>query len=278
MRYSANCSHISWLFRHFYRSLKSVRTLIPSDISSEKLKIVQLSMYCLICSRMETTRSMLFMTLKRTCPPLSSVGSGTLFPDWSLSNAQFCGILELNPWNVIIIPNTMSLFFAKNGKLFKIVFWQDYTGSLPNGIKTGLKNWWRFEDRLFSRLWWLEWGLWVITWILVGRWYWKWKHNVNQHLHKGITWRWLIWYMQLVNTYFNRAVSFISRNGEFLWLRTTDLAMQEVWVPWLRKSDFLAKNSRRWHPSSDECLSRCKQNGGFGLMRLAWTKSTPFAS
>ena len=45
-----------------------------------------------------------------------------------------------NPWNVIIISNTMSLFFAKNRKLFKIVFWQDYTGSLPNGIKTGLKT------------------------------------------------------------------------------------------------------------------------------------------
>ncbi len=44
-----------------------------------------------------------------------------------------------NPWTVIIIDRVMSLFFAKNSKLFKIVLWQDYTGSLPNGICTGMK-------------------------------------------------------------------------------------------------------------------------------------------
>lgn len=44
-----------------------------------------------------------------------------------------------NPWTVIIIDHVMSLFFAKNSKLFKIVLWQDYSGSLPNGIGTGMK-------------------------------------------------------------------------------------------------------------------------------------------
>ncbi len=44
-----------------------------------------------------------------------------------------------NPWTVIIIDRVMSLFFAKNNKLFKMVFWQDYSGSLPNGIRTGMK-------------------------------------------------------------------------------------------------------------------------------------------
>ena len=43
-----------------------------------------------------------------------------------------------NPWRVIVIDNVMSLFFAKNDKLFKIVFWQDYSGSLPNSISTGM--------------------------------------------------------------------------------------------------------------------------------------------
>ena len=39
-----------------------------------------------------------------------------------------------NPWTVLVIDNIMSLFFAKNEKLFKIVFWEGYRGSLPNGI------------------------------------------------------------------------------------------------------------------------------------------------
>lgn len=43
-----------------------------------------------------------------------------------------------NPWTVIVIDRIMSLFFAKNNKLFKIVLWQDYSGSLPNGISTGM--------------------------------------------------------------------------------------------------------------------------------------------
>lgn len=44
-----------------------------------------------------------------------------------------------NPWNVIIIDNCLSMFFAANKKLFKIVFWNDYNGSLPNGICTGME-------------------------------------------------------------------------------------------------------------------------------------------
>lgn len=43
-----------------------------------------------------------------------------------------------NPWNVIIIDNYLSMFFASNKKLFKIVFWNDYKGSLSNGICTGM--------------------------------------------------------------------------------------------------------------------------------------------
>lgn len=43
-----------------------------------------------------------------------------------------------NPWTVLVIDNTMSLFFAKNEKLFKIVFWDGYRGSLPNGISLGI--------------------------------------------------------------------------------------------------------------------------------------------
>ena len=44
-----------------------------------------------------------------------------------------------NPWTVLIIDDVMSLFFAKNSKLFKIVLWKDYQGSLPNGIHTRMK-------------------------------------------------------------------------------------------------------------------------------------------
>lgn len=29
-------------------------------------------------------------------------------------------------------------FFAKNNKLFKLVFWEGYQGTLPNGVKTGM--------------------------------------------------------------------------------------------------------------------------------------------
>ncbi|MBQ9307289.1 MAG: hypothetical protein IJ229_05120 [Clostridia bacterium] len=39
-----------------------------------------------------------------------------------------------NPFTVIIIDNVMSLFFAQNMKLFKIVLWENYKGCLPNGI------------------------------------------------------------------------------------------------------------------------------------------------
>lgn len=43
-----------------------------------------------------------------------------------------------NPWNVLVIDDVLSLFFASNGKLFKMVFWEGYTGVLPNGICTGM--------------------------------------------------------------------------------------------------------------------------------------------
>ena len=40
-----------------------------------------------------------------------------------------------NPFTVIIIDDVMSLFFARNLKLFKIILWENYQGSLPNGIR-----------------------------------------------------------------------------------------------------------------------------------------------
>ena len=40
-----------------------------------------------------------------------------------------------NPFTVIIIDGVMSLFFAKNMKLFKIILWENYQGCLPNGIR-----------------------------------------------------------------------------------------------------------------------------------------------
>ena len=40
-----------------------------------------------------------------------------------------------NPWTVLILDDIISLFFACNGKLFKIVLWKEYQGSLPNGIR-----------------------------------------------------------------------------------------------------------------------------------------------
>ena len=43
-----------------------------------------------------------------------------------------------NPWKVIVIDNVISLFFAKNDKLFKIIAWPNYEGALPNGITTGM--------------------------------------------------------------------------------------------------------------------------------------------
>lgn len=44
-----------------------------------------------------------------------------------------------NPWTVLIVDDVMSLFFARNMKLFKIVFWEGYRGALPNDIKTGIE-------------------------------------------------------------------------------------------------------------------------------------------
>ncbi len=43
-----------------------------------------------------------------------------------------------NPWTVLVVDNLFSFFFAKNGKLFKMVFWEGYQGSLPNGISLGI--------------------------------------------------------------------------------------------------------------------------------------------
>jgi hypothetical protein len=43
-----------------------------------------------------------------------------------------------NPWTVLVIRDTLSLFFAKNRKLFKMVFFKGYTGQLPNGIHIGM--------------------------------------------------------------------------------------------------------------------------------------------
>lgn len=40
-----------------------------------------------------------------------------------------------NPFTVIIIDDVISLFFAKNMKLFKIILWENYQGCLPNGIR-----------------------------------------------------------------------------------------------------------------------------------------------
>ena len=39
-----------------------------------------------------------------------------------------------NPWTILIVDDVVSLFFASNSKLFKIVLWKNYQGSLPNGI------------------------------------------------------------------------------------------------------------------------------------------------
>ena len=41
-----------------------------------------------------------------------------------------------NPWTVLKIDDVMTLYFAKNNKLFKIMLWKDYQGCLPNGIHT----------------------------------------------------------------------------------------------------------------------------------------------
>lgn len=43
-----------------------------------------------------------------------------------------------NPWTVLIVDNFISLFFAKNDKLFKMVFWEGYQGVLPNGVALGI--------------------------------------------------------------------------------------------------------------------------------------------
>jgi hypothetical protein len=42
------------------------------------------------------------------------------------------------PWEIIHIDNSISLMFAKN-KLWQIYLEENFTGSLPNGIKIGMK-------------------------------------------------------------------------------------------------------------------------------------------
>ena len=76
----------------------------------------------------------LYQTLAEVKKILSEEGIGYREELWSSQSETVP-----NPWTVIIIDNAMSLFFAKNGKLFKIVLWQDYSGSLPNGISTGMQ-------------------------------------------------------------------------------------------------------------------------------------------
>lgn len=39
-----------------------------------------------------------------------------------------------NPWTVLFVENCINLFFAANGKLFKIYCYNGFKGSLPNGI------------------------------------------------------------------------------------------------------------------------------------------------
>ena len=43
-----------------------------------------------------------------------------------------------NPWKVLVVEGIISLFFAKNDKLFKIVVWDNYEGCLPNGVRIGM--------------------------------------------------------------------------------------------------------------------------------------------
>lgn len=43
-----------------------------------------------------------------------------------------------NPWKVIVIDNTLNLFYAKNDKLFKIVALDHYAGTLTNGVSIGM--------------------------------------------------------------------------------------------------------------------------------------------
>lgn len=84
--------------------------------------------------------------------PFNGTESFNLYQDFSVATAildqsKIGYIVELwestsetvpNPWKVIVVENVISLFFAKNNKLFKIVVWDNYKGSLPNGISTGM--------------------------------------------------------------------------------------------------------------------------------------------
>ncbi len=75
----------------------------------------------------------LYQTITEIKKTLSEEGVGYREELWSSQSETIP-----NPWTVIIIDHVMSLFFAGNNKLFKIVLWQDYSGSLPNGINTGM--------------------------------------------------------------------------------------------------------------------------------------------
>ena len=71
----------------------------------------------------------LYQNIDETKEILKSSGVSFREEVWSSENETIP-----NPWTVLIIDDVISLFFAKNNKLFKIVFWEGYKGSLPNGI------------------------------------------------------------------------------------------------------------------------------------------------
>ena len=43
-----------------------------------------------------------------------------------------------NPWKVLVVEGIISLFFAKNDKLFKIVVCDNYEDCLQNGVRIGM--------------------------------------------------------------------------------------------------------------------------------------------
>lgn len=75
----------------------------------------------------------LYQTIEEVKKTLSAEGIPFAEELWSGENET-----NPHPWNVLIVENVMSLFFARNGKLFKCVFWENYFGQLTNGIRTGM--------------------------------------------------------------------------------------------------------------------------------------------
>ena len=80
-----------------------------------------------------TERIKLYQSLDETKSFLSAEGIVYREEYWSAESETVP-----NPWNVIVIDGIASLFFARNKKLFKIVFWENYQGALPNGVHTGM--------------------------------------------------------------------------------------------------------------------------------------------